>query len=186
MSWLEGLGAAIAVAILVLAVRKSRWAFVLTMVNAVVYGLVFWNAGLIFSTSLQILFLGLAGYGFWYWRARASGVGPSVTRFGFRNTVLVLFLVTAAMEGLAIVSGNYLLGEHAHADALVAGLSIYGEALLSRKKIETWPIFSLAYILAVYTYLVSALFFTAALCALLFALSLVGWWNWRKSLIGVA
>jgi nicotinamide riboside transporter PnuC len=92
---------------------------------------------------------------------------------------MLLFLLLSAAFALNL--GDISGARYAQLDASVAGLSVLGELLLSRKKRETWIVFALAYGVGIYTYVISGLFFTAALCGFLLGLCLTGWRSWRPS-----
>ena len=133
---------------------------------------------------LQVVYVGLGFYGWWHWLTGGPhGNDLPVTTASPRLRVA---LVLAAVAG-TLAFGAFLDGATdstvPYPDAATTVLSLVATLLLTRKLIESWPVWifgvNLPYI-ALYLY--KGLAMTAALQLVYIALSVAGWAAWRRSM----
>jgi nicotinamide mononucleotide transporter len=70
------------------------------------------------------------------------------------------------------------------ADATIFALSIVAQVLLSRKRIENWPVWIVINAISVYVYASQGLWLYTALYVFFFFNAFWGWWEWRKEMRG--
>ena len=168
----------------VLAVKRNLWQFPTGILGTALGFFVFWQARLYSSAALQPVFVAVQIYGWWYWlrgeeqhRPKIRSTSPGIV---IGACLIALGLAAAAAWALdAFTNANMAL-----ADASIFALSIVAQVLLSRKRIENWPVWIVINAISVYVYATQALWLYAALYAFFFFNAFWGWWEWRKEMRG--
>lgn len=172
------------IACVALTVRERIASWPVGIASSALFLVLFAGAGLYADSLLQVLYVGLGFYGWWHW---LHG-GPRrddlpVTAASWRLRVL---LAAVAIAG-TLVLGAFLDGATdstvPYPDAATTVLSLIAQLLLTRKLIDSWPVWifgvNLPYI---GLYLGKGLAMTAALQLVFIALSVAGWVAWRRSM----
>lgn len=165
----------------VYAVATQRvWNWPVGMANNVFFLILFFSAGLYADSTLQIVFLALAGYGWWAW-----------LRGGSRRTALPLSDTTSsqwlALAGtgltgtalLTLLLARYTGSTVPLADAFTTVLSLLATWGQCRKKVQSWYLWIAADVIYVPLYLYKDLVLTAVLYVGFGALCLLGLHHWR-------
>jgi nicotinamide mononucleotide transporter len=95
--------------------------------------------------------------------------------------VACLAALTAA-AGAASALQALTDAQMAMADAGIFALSIVAQILLSRKRIENWPVWIAVNAISVYVYASQGLWLYAALFGFFFFNAFWGWWEWRREM----
>lgn len=180
-SWLDQANLLLGVAGVVLMIRRTLWAFPVGLVAVSVQGVLFYEARYYADATLQVIFFGALAYGWWHW-VRGRGAAPElpVTRLGWRAR---LGLVAACLG--ATLAWAWWLRAHTDAvmpfrDAFIASFSVAGQFLQARKKLENWPCWTIANVVAIASYWAGGLYYTSFLYALYLGLGLTGWRAWAR------
>jgi nicotinamide mononucleotide transporter len=72
--------------------------------------------------------------------------------------------------------------EMALPDAAILSLSVVAQILLSRKRIENWPIWIVVNAISIYVYASQGLWLYTALYVFFFFNAFWGWWEWREAM----
>lgn len=167
-----------------LTVREHIVSWPIGIASSALFLALFAGAGLYADTLLQVVYVVLGFYGWWHWLRG----GPR------RNDLPVTSASWRLRGGLAVVAvlgtlafGAFLDGATdssvPYPDAATTVLSLVAQVLLTRKLIESWPVWifgvNLPYIAL---YLSKGLVMTAALQLVFIALSVAGWIAWRRSM----
>lgn len=163
-----------------LMIRRSLWAFPVGLVAVSVQAVLFWQARFYADAKLQGFFFVLLVYGWIHW-VRAKGAAPElpVTTQAPRWRVLTLgagglaWLVWAQLNGAA---------QQPYRDAFIAAFSIVAQWLQARKRIENWPLWIVVNGVAVWSYWMAAIYYTAFLYAIYLILAIGGWREWARAL----
>lgn len=67
-------------------------------------------------------------------------------------------------------------------DSLILVLSLLAQLLLDNKRIETWFVWVLVNLIAIYTYFNQELFIVTLQYVFFLANTIYGWYSWRKSM----
>jgi nicotinamide mononucleotide transporter len=180
MSPIEALAALFILVNVWLVARRSIWNYAFGLAGVALTGWVVLEAKLYSDVLLQAFFFVLQFYGWWQWsRSRAE-----------RGEVLVEALTPPARLAWAVAVAVATLGwgglMHRYTDAalpfldaLVAMASVAAQILMSRRKVENWPLWIAVNALSVWLYAVKHLWAFTVLYVLLFALSIWGLAKWR-------
>jgi nicotinamide mononucleotide transporter len=179
---LEIVATAFVLASVVLAVLRSLWQFPAAIIGTSLSFFMLWNTGLYASAVLQPLFIAASIYGWWFWIRGDNRKAPPI-----RSTPLAIVGGACAVAVAAAAGAAGLLGAYTDAamplpDAIILGLSIVAQVLLSLKRIETWHVWVLVNALSVYVYGSQGLWIYATLYGFFFFNAFWGWWEWRKEM----
>lgn len=180
-SWLEWLAVALALAYLVLAVRQSIWCWPCAFGSTALYIWLFHEAALFMESALNVFYLVVAVYGFYYWFRGGKGERP-VTTLAPRYHVIAVLVIA----GLVAVSGRWLAAHTSQAypyvDAFTTWSAVFATWLTARKVLENWGYWLVIDSVSIWLYLQRDLALTAALFVVYLVLIPVGFVSWRQSL----
>jgi nicotinamide mononucleotide transporter len=186
MDPLEIAATGLTLACVVLAVKRNLWQFPTGIAGTGLGFFVFWRTGLYSSAILQPIFIVVQLYGWWFWlrgdNARAPPIRstPPIVVIGACLAAVILALVGAwALE-------TWTDAAMAQLDAIILGLSIVAQVMLSLKRIENWPVWVVINAVSVVVYGSQQLWLYTALYAFFFFNAFWGWWEWRAEMRGRA
>lgn len=183
VTWLEVVAFVLAIWMVVCNIKVNPTGWPLAIVSSLLYFALFWQNRLYGDASLQLLFVVVAGWGWWQWMrgTAADGVGalkvrhmPLAGRLGavaamvFMWPLLGVFLDTATDTDVP------------YFDAFPTAGSVIGQFLLGRKYVENWPAWVLVNVVSVGLYAYKGLWLTALLYLIFVAMSFAGWSAWRR------
>lgn len=182
MSWeVEALAAGLLLANVWLVARRSLWNYAFGIAAVTLYAAVFLEARLYAAFGLQFLFLVLNLYGLANWRqAKADDGAVTVERLTGPELIgtIMATLKLAVLVGLLL----WLTTDAALPfwDAGNTALALAAQYWQARRRVETWPLWCLVNISSVGLYATQALWFTAAVYAVLLLVAAYGWREWRR------
>lgn len=182
MSWeVEALAAGLLLANVWLVARRSLWNYAFGIAAVTLYAAVFLEARLYAAFGLQFLFLVLNLYGLANWRqAKADDGAVTVERLTGPELIgtIMATLKLAVLVGLLL----WLTTDAALPfwDAGNTALALAAQYWQARRRVETWPLWCLVNIGSVGLYATQALWFTAAVYAVLLLVAAYGWREWRR------
>ena len=182
MSVLEVAAFVTGVATVFLAARQHVWNWPIGIVNVALYALLFWQVRLYADAGLQVVYLVLAVYGWWAWLHGGSQGAPLRVR---RASPRLLSLVIVLGAGFAAALG-LTLARHTDAsvpllDSALTGASLVGQFLMTRKYLESWPVWVATDVVYVGLFVARGMYPTALLYAVFTGLALYAWREWLVS-----
>lgn len=163
-----------------LTVRRSLWQYPVGIVATTLFFTVFWNARLYASGVLQIVFLLVQVYGWWFWMYGDAGHRPPIRSWPIHRLLAVCAVATAGGVLAALTLGNLTDARLPMADSLILGLSLGAQFLLDRKIIEHWAVWAVVNVLSIFVYASQGLTVTSLLYVALLLNTGWGWLVWRK------
>lgn len=182
MNWTEIAGFATGALCVWLVVLRNIWNFPVGIANNIFFAVLFVNAGIYADAALQIVYLVLAGIG-WYWWMRG----------GAQHTGVVIsesspLQLAACGASVALITAAIQFGLHRWTDSTVAGwdalttaLSLVAQFMLSRKWIAHWYFWIAADIVYIPLYIHKGLWLTALLYAIFLIMCVIGLLQWRAA-----
>ena len=182
-SALEVMAAAFGVISVYLSTRQNIWSWPTAIVNVALYTFVFYQGRLYGQMGLQPIYLTLSVYGWYQWlhggeqrtELRVSRASPRLLgALGALN--LVLWFVLAAVLRQTDAALPWL-------DALLTTTSLVAQWMMTRKILENWLVWIALDVVYVPMFISQGLYATALLYAAFLVLALMGFVEWRRSLV---
>jgi nicotinamide mononucleotide transporter len=183
MNLIEVFGAVIGIAAVFLAARQNVWNWPLGIVNFVLYIIVFYQAKLYAQVGLQIVYIGLAIYGWWNWLHGGADRGElRVSRVGSREVILLTLAFALATPALATFLARATDASLPLADSALTAASLVAQYMMTRKYVECWLVWLVTDVAYVVVFMHQALWPTVGLYFVFCVLAVMGWRAWRTSL----
>jgi nicotinamide mononucleotide transporter len=177
-SWLELIAVSLSLAMVVCTIVEQHWGWPLAALSSLLYLFLFWSQRLYGDALLQVAFAVLAVWGWSVWLRGLAGEPLTVTclnprqRWHFVCFGAVLWLAT----GLTLK--NFTDTDVPWWDAFPTAISLIGQYLLARKRLENWAAWFIVNVVAAGLFAWKALWLTSLLYVVFIALSVIGWRSW--------
>ena len=186
-SLLEILGFILGIGGVILTIRQSPFCWPISALNVIIYALLFFKEKLYADSLLQLVYLIISLYGWYYWTKGAKDYKPnsSLVKVGKANKKelgisFIIVIVFAVL--LAIILKKNTDAAYPMADSFLTGISLWAQYLQTKKKIENWYLWIMADILYVVLFMAKGLYPSALLFLLYAILAIRGLQSWKKSL----
>lgn len=179
-TWLEIAGVITGLLCVYLAAKNNIWNWPFAAVSVIIYIFIFFEAHLFADMGLQVYFLAMNIYGWWYWSQRS----PSEKKV----PVARITKSEMALSAVAIVVFTFILGSilkyttasFPYLDSFCTACSLVAQVFLARKVLENWLIWIFVDIIYVGVYIFKDLHLTALMYAVYVAIALMGYMDWKK------
>lgn len=161
-----------------LCVRETRWNYPIGAISTAAYAVVFWQMDLYASAILNAYLAPSLLYGWYRWR-KDSEARP-VTRLEIKWLPVYLGVTALAYAGVYLIS-NAFDATLPLADSMILVGSILAQFLLDNKKIETWAVWAVVNVLAIYTYFSADLTLAGFQYITFLINTVIGWVIWNRS-----
>lgn len=166
-----------------LAARNNIWNFPVTIVSVFLYMVVFYRARLYADMGLQVYFLGMALYGWYYWIDRSESGEEIKPVRRITSTLIGIGIVVIAL--FTILFGTFLDRQtdafSPYLDSLCAGGSLFGSFLLSRRILENWLVWIVVDVIYLYLYISKELYLTTILYLAYIVVAIIGYREWKRN-----
>ena len=179
--WLEIVANTVNLVAIVLATRNSIHTWWTGILGCLLFGWLFFASQLYADVTLQIFFIITSAVGWWHWlHHRGHRESRPVTRSAPGELIL-----SVPIGGLAALGYGWLLHRFTDAyapfvDSAVLALSVAGQVLLMRRKLETWIFWFLANTFAVVLFSSRELWITAFFYTLFWFNAPIGLFRWFR------
>jgi nicotinamide mononucleotide transporter len=165
-----------------LLIRRSIWNYPFGIVMVALYAQVFYEAKLYSDAGLQIFFLVVQAYGWFYWRKRRDAQGlVIVKRIEQKHALIYAAAAIVSIAVLGTAMDRFTDASYPYWDGSIAVLSVIAQILLARRMLENWLIWIAVDMLAIGLFWVKGLHPTAVLYVLFLMLASAGYFNWRRA-----
>jgi nicotinamide mononucleotide transporter len=178
----ELLGALSGLCCVALLTRQKIASWPLGIVNNALFCGLFWQARLYADATLQVVFLALAGYGWWQWSAPRGGDALRVRRTTTREWSVLLVLALGATAAAAYGLSGHTDSPAPLWDASVLTLSLAATYGQTKKLLESWWVWIAVDLLSIPLYAWRGLYPTALLYVLYLLLCVSGLRRWQREL----
>jgi nicotinamide mononucleotide transporter len=170
-----------------LMIRRSLAGFPVGLVAVAVQGVLFYRTRYYADATLQVFFFTALAYGWWHWVHGRSGTKElPVTRLGGRGIFITILAAGAGTVVWALVARKYTDSIMPFRDAFIAAFSVAAQVLQSRKQIDNWPFWLVVNAVAVVSYWLGGLYYTAFLYGIYLLMAAGGWRAWQRAMNGQA
>ena len=167
-----------------LTTRQNIWCWPVGIVSVASFVVVFFSAKLYAAMGLQCVYIGLLAYGWHAWLHGGAGHGAlKVSRLPRRLGLGLLALAAAA----AGAGGYWFQARTDHVmpyvDSFTTSFSLAAQWMQARKYLENWVLWVVVDVAYVGMSLSQGLTLTAGLYAVFIGLALLGFRDWRRSMM---
>ena len=184
VSWLELVALLLSVWMVLCNLSVNPLGWPLAMASSALYGLLFLHSKLYGEAGLQVLFIVLAGWGWWQWLrgTTADGNPLPVRRLDARGRWLALGATALGWPLLGWLLSRVTDSDVPYLDALPTVGSVVGQYLLARKWLENWPAWVAVNLVSLVLFATKGLWLTVGLYAVFALLAVAGWRAWTQRL----
>jgi nicotinamide mononucleotide transporter len=165
-----------------LVVRQRVASWPVGILNNALYLVLFWEGGLYADALLQVVYVGIALYGWWMWlyggQDRTELRVGRATALHLAGTAMVVLLLTG---GLAKLLSVYTDSTVPGLDGWTTALSLGATWLQSRKYLESWLLWILADVFYIGLYWYKDLHLTSVVYAVFLLMCIRGYKEWRAA-----
>jgi nicotinamide mononucleotide transporter len=186
---IEGLGVITALIYLFFSIRQKIWLWPFGILTSSFYIYVFFKGRLYADMGLQVYYLIISFYGWYFWIFGAKGQDKLKVAVLNRRLTIILLILTFVIYWILVLALKILPSlleilpsDLLYWDAFTTAASIIATWMLARKIIEQWLVWILVDMISMGLYLYKGLYLTAGLFLIYTVLAFVGYWQWKKEL----
>ncbi|WP_313190044.1 nicotinamide riboside transporter PnuC [Sphingobacterium sp.] len=142
--------------------------------------LVLYNAGLYAEIALQIYYLVMSIYGWWFWISNKTAKEQPITHTTKQEWITVLSIVFGGFLIFYFLLRSITNSDVPIWDAWVTSTAWAGMWLLAKRKIENWILLNISNFFAIPLLIHKDLYLFAALTTFLFIVAIFGYLNWKR------
>lgn len=178
---IEGIGAALAIAYLLLALKQNKLCWFAWIASSILYLYVMYQAGLYMESLLQVFYLCMGFYGLSQWsKTINNNQNTYVDLWSIGNHIFAISLVIV----LSFLSGT-LLSNFSNAalpfiDAFTTWGAIVASYMVAKKILENWIYWFVIDFISVFIFASRGLYFTSALFVTYLVIIYFGYKSWSK------
>ena len=165
-----------------LTVRQNIWTWPTAIANELLFIVLFWGARLYADSALQVVYLALSAYGWYWWLHGGRNSGRLVVSNISTRDALILGAIGLTCTAALTVVLQAVDDAAPFLDAVTTILSLIAQYMLTRKYLQNWYVWITADVIYIYLYVSRGLPLTAVLYCLFLLMCVVGVREWRRSL----
>ncbi|EKD93350.1 MAG: hypothetical protein ACD_28C00163G0001 [uncultured bacterium] len=163
-------------------VKQNIWCWPTGLVMVFLYIFIFYGAKLYSDALLQVIYIFMQIYGWYHWvygdKERKS---LPVSRLSHQQSRLWGLVAVVGTAGWGYFMINNTDASFPYADAFIVVLSLIAQWFLARKILESWVLWIIVDVVAVYVYFSKELYPTSILYIVFFFLAIKGLLEWKTS-----
>ncbi|MGD9842897.1 MAG: nicotinamide riboside transporter PnuC [Steroidobacteraceae bacterium] len=177
----EAVAVLLALAYLILAIRRSLWCWLCAFISTAIYIVLMAKTGLVMDTLLQVYYLVMAVYGYLEWRRGQAPSGElTIVSWTWQQHVLAIAAVALATVVNAWLLQFVEISRSPWLDSFVTWASVLTTWMVARRVIENWLYWIVVDTVAACLYYTRGLSATALLFLVYVGMVVHGYLVWRK------
>ncbi len=183
---IEVAAAAVSITYVILSVRQIKWLWWFGLASAVLYAIVYLNAGFYAGMALQFYYAAISLYGWWLWTRKQEGHSGqkqlAVSHLKLR-TGLVLILIFALLWAAIFLILFYGTDSTVPLwDGLISAGGIVATWMLARKILQHWLVWIVIDAISIVVYASQEMYATTVLFCIYVCTAIIGYFQWKKSM----
>lgn len=179
-SLLETLGVITGILCVYLAAKNNIWNWPIAIISVLIYIFIFFESKLYADTGLQVYFLVMNFYGWYFWSRKEVHQKVPVSSISHKEIILSVLAIILFTAGLGYFLYAGTDASFPFIDSFCTACSLVAQVFLARKVLENWLIWIFVDIIYVGVYISKDLHLTALMYALYIVIAAVGYRDWRK------
>ena len=182
MAWIiEGVGAALAIAYLLLALKQNKLCWFAWIASSILYLYVMYQAGLYMESLLQVFYLCMGFYGLSQWtKTINNNQNTYVDLWSIGNHIFAVSLVIVLSFLSGILLSNFSNAALPFIDAFTTWGAIVASYMVAKKILENWIYWFVIDFISVFIFASRGLYFTSALFVAYLVIIYFGYKSWSK------
>lgn len=184
-NYIELIAASLGLIAISLQIKQNIWYWLVSIVMVSLYIYVYIQAKLYADMSLQIYFLVISFYGWYYWlygNKKNKKKEATVSKINKKSYIIISLIAIVFFWGIAWILKSYTDSDVPYWDSFTTTLSFIATWMLARKYIENWLVWIVADFVSIGIYIYKGLYPTTVLFIVLTILAFVGYSHWLKDL----
>ncbi|MBS1511891.1 MAG: nicotinamide mononucleotide transporter [Bacteroidetes bacterium] len=181
-SLLEWMAVALGVAEVLYAKVNKIWLYPTGIAATLLSIYIYNNAGLYAEAWLNIYYVIMSIYGWWYWIKKKHLPPVKITACNNQDWLITAGITIVGFGILYYLLRNYTTSVVPGWDAWVSATAWAGMWLLAKRKLENWILLNISNAFAVPLLVYKHLLLYAALTVFLFIIAVQGYYKWKKEL----
>lgn len=184
-NYIQVLGVIFGLIYLYLEIKQNIWLWPFGLLTSVFFVYVFYVSKFYADMGLQVYYVLISIYGWWKW---FRGVKPDVaddlpvTRITLRQLFALVPISIALFAIIAYVLINFTDSPVPYGDAFTTALSIVATWMLTHKILEQWWLWVVVNLVSLVLYVYKGLYPTSVLFIFYFSMSVVGYFEWKRTM----
>ena len=182
MAWIiEGVGAALAIAYLLLALKQNKLCWFAWIASSILYLYVMYQAGLYMESLLQVFYLCMGFYGLSQWtKTISNNQNTYVDIWSIGNHIFAISLIIVLSFLSGILLSNFSNAALPFIDAFTTWGAIVASYMVAKKILENWIYWFVIDFISVFIFASRGLYFTSALFVTYLVIIYFGYKSWSK------
>jgi nicotinamide mononucleotide transporter len=179
-SLLEATGVITGILCVYLAAKNNIWNWPIAICSVVIYLFIFFEAKLYADTGLQVYFLIMNFYGWYFWSRKEKHQKVPVSSISPKEIILSISAIVVFTMGLGYFLYMGTDASFPFLDSFCTACSLVAQVFLARKVLENWLIWIFVDMIYVGIYIAKDLHLTAGMYSLYIIIAAIGYREWRK------
>ena len=182
MAWIiEGVGAVLAIAYLLLALKQNKLCWFAWIASSILYLYVMYQADLYMESLLQVFYLCMGFYGLSQWtKTINNNQNTYVDLWSIGNHIFAISLVIVLSFLSGILLSNFSNAALPFIDAFTTWGAIVASYMVAKKILENWIYWFVIDFISVFIFASRGLYFTSALFVTYLVIIYFGYKSWSK------
>jgi nicotinamide mononucleotide transporter len=164
-----------------LAAKNIIWNWPLAIISVSIYIFIFYDSHLFADMGLQVYFLAINIYGWYFWSKKApTETKTPVTSIKQREVILSAVAIVIFTFLLGSILYNHTIASYPYLDSFCTACSIVAQFFLARKVLQNWLLWVFVDAIYVGIYIFKDLHLTAVMYAIYIVIALIGYFDWKK------
>lgn len=164
-----------------LAAKNIIWNWPLAIISVSIYIFIFYDSHLFADMGLQVYFLAINIYGWYFWSHKPSSETKTpVTSIKQREVILSALAIVIFTFLLGSILYNHTIASYPYLDSFCTACSIVAQFFMARKVLQNWLLWVFVDAIYVGIYIFKELHLTAVMYAIYIVIALIGYFDWKK------
>jgi len=184
-NYLELAGVLLSILYLILSIRQNIWLWPVGIISSLLYIIVFFESKFYADMGLNGYYFLISIYGWINWSKSKSTHGGSlpVCNVGKMRAVILLLIALMIFFALGYILKHYTDSPIPYWDALTTSGSIIATWMLTKKILQHWIVWIIVDLISMGLYIYRGLYPTMVLFFIYTTMAVVGYVQWKRSLI---
>ena len=179
-SLLETSGVITGILCVYLAAKNKILSWPFAIISVIIYIFIFWETKLYADMGLQVYFLIMNFYGWYFWTRKDEVKKVPVSSITLRGIILSIIGIAVFTAIIGFFLHRDTDASFPFIDSFCTACSLVAQIFLARKVMENWLIWIFVDIIYVGVYIAKDLHLTAGMYTLYIYIAAMGYWEWRK------